>query len=369
MQKFIIIGFLFIANNILAQVSNTGIMDTISGKTLKKITISGYLDMYYGGTFSKTHDNSIPYFVSMARNNEATINLALIDFRYNTKNLRARFVPGFGTYMNANYATEQGSLKNIVEASAGVKLSTTKEIWLDAGVLGSPYTNESAISKDHLMYTRSLAPEYVPYYLAGVKLSIPLSKKFSAYLYFLNGWQQIQDANSGKSIGTQLEYRPNDNNLINWNTYVGDERSEILTNYRMRYFTDFYWIYNKNKISVTSCFYIGNQKKIEVDSTYSDNIWWQINFISKYSFTEKLSISGRLEYFNDNNNIFVQSITPVSGFNTYSGGLCMNLKLNDNAIFRLEGRQFFSGENIYTDKNANNSKQMTWFISNLTFWF
>jgi hypothetical protein len=59
MQKFIIIGFLFIANNILAQVSNTGIMDTISGKTLKKITISGYLDMYYGGTFSKTHDNSI----------------------------------------------------------------------------------------------------------------------------------------------------------------------------------------------------------------------------------------------------------------------------------------------------------------------
>jgi hypothetical protein len=369
MQKFIIIGFLFIANNILAQVSNTGIMDTISGKTLKKITISGYLDMYYGVTFSKTHDNSIPYFVSMARNNEATINLALIDFRYNTKNLRARFVPGFGTYMNANYATEQGSLKNIVEASAGVKLSTTKEIWLDAGVLGSPYTNESAISKDHLMYTRSLAPEYVPYYLAGVKLSIPLNKKFNAYLYFLNGWQQIQDANSGKSIGTQLEYRPNDNNLINWNTYVGDERSEILTNYRMRYFTDFYWIYNKNKISVTSCFYIGNQKKIEFDTTYSDNIWWQINFITKYSFTDKLSISGRLEYFNDNKNVFVQSINSSGGFNTLSGGVCMNLKLNENAIFRLEGRHFLSENNLFIDSDNNPSKHMNWFISNLTFWF
>jgi hypothetical protein len=120
---------------------------------------------------------------------------------------------------------------------------------------------------------------------------------------------------------------------------------------------------------MTSCFYIGNQKKIEVDSTYSDNIWWQINFISKYSFTEKLSISGRLEYFDDDKNVFIQSVTSESGFKTFSGGLCVNLKLNENAIFRLEGRQFFSEENIYTDKNANNSKQMTWFVSNLTFWF
>ena len=47
----------------------------------------------------------------------------------------------------------------------------------------------------------------------------------------------------------------------------------------------------------------------------------------------------------------------------------MNLKLNENAIFRLEGRQFFSEENIYTDKNANSSKQMILFVSNLTFWF
>jgi hypothetical protein len=360
---------LIVSNSILAQVSNTGIIDTLNGTKIDKLTIGGYLDMYYGGTFSKTQENNIPYFVSMSRNNEATINLAYLDLRYQNDNVRARFVPGFGSYMDANYATESGTIKNIVEGSIGVKLSKKRDIWLDAGILGSPYTNESAISKDHLMYTRSLAPEYVPYYLAGAKLSFKLSNKINAYLYFLNGWQQIQDNNSGKSVGTQLEFRPNNYNLFNWNTYIGDERSENLTNYRMRYFTDFYWIYNKNKVSVTSCFYIGNQKKIEFDSTSSDNIWWQMNFMSKYFFTNKLSLAGRLEYFNDNQNVFVQSITSENGFKTFSGGLCVSLKLNENAIFRLEGRHFISGENIFIDKNYNESNQMNWFITNLTIWF
>ncbi|NJN00112.1 MAG: outer membrane beta-barrel protein, partial [Phormidesmis sp. RL_2_1] len=59
------------------------------------------------------------------------------------------------------------------EEQERTQLFKNKQIWLDAGVFGSPYTNESAISKDHLMYTRSFAPEYVPYYLAGVKLSVP----------------------------------------------------------------------------------------------------------------------------------------------------------------------------------------------------
>ncbi|MBK8373095.1 MAG: outer membrane beta-barrel protein [Saprospiraceae bacterium] len=165
--------------------------------------------------------------------------------------------------MNANYQAEPNTLQNIVEASAGFRLFKKKEIWIDAGVIGSPYTNESAISKDHLMYTRSLAPEYVPYYLSGIKFSIPINKKINLYAYLINGWQQIQDVNKGKAIGTQVEYRPNNLNLINWNVYIGDERSQVSPQNRMRYFTDVYWIYNpEGKFSITSCAYVGNQNRL-----------------------------------------------------------------------------------------------------------
>jgi hypothetical protein len=203
-----------------AQVVNTATMDTIGFAYQGKITVEGYIDTYYAYNFNKPAGKNQPYFVSMARDREVNINLAYIDVKYSSSRLRARFVPGFGTYINANYAAEKGSLKNIVEGSIGIRLWPKKNIWVDAGVFGSPYTNESAISKDHLAYTRSLAAEYVPYYLTGVKLTIPLAAKVNAYLYLLNGWQQIQDQNDKLSVGTQLEYRPNEYLLLNWNTYI-----------------------------------------------------------------------------------------------------------------------------------------------------
>ncbi|MDL5044680.1 outer membrane beta-barrel protein [Oscillatoria amoena NRMC-F 0135] len=209
MRKFILMAIAICSCAItMAQVTNTGVMDTTDVQKEGKVTVGGYVDAYYGFDFNEPKSGDRSYFVSMARHNEFTINLAYADIKYSSQNIRARFVPGFGTYINANYAAEPGVLKNIVEGYTGIRLSQKREVWLDAGVFGSPYTNESAISKDHLMYTRSFAPEYVPYYLSGLKLSYTLNSKVNLYLYLLNGWQQIQDLNSDKSIGTQVEYRP-----------------------------------------------------------------------------------------------------------------------------------------------------------------
>src|SRR6478609_5746578 len=196
MKKHLVVLILlcgFFINSVSAQVVNTGMLDTTGGEHIGKIVVGAYIDAYYGYNFSKPASGDLPYLVSMNRNNEANINLAYVDVRYNASRLRGRLVPGFGTYMNANYTNETGSLKNIVEATIGVKPFEKKDIWVDFGVLGSPYTNESAISRDHLMYTRSLAAENVPYYLAGAKVTAPLGKKVTSYVYLLNGWQQIKD--------------------------------------------------------------------------------------------------------------------------------------------------------------------------------
>ncbi|MCE2790649.1 MAG: porin [Saprospiraceae bacterium] len=322
---------------LLAQVINTGVADTI---------------------------------VSMNRHNEATVNLAMLDLRYNSSRLRARVAPGFGSYMNANYTAEQGGMKFLVEANAGVKLFSNKDIWLDFGILGSPYTNESCVSRDHLMYTRSLAPEYVPYYLAGAKFSIPVHKKWSVYLYLVNGWQQIADQNKGKSIGTQVEYRPDDRNLINWDTYIGDERSEANPYNRMRYFTDVYWIHNPNGVfSVTSCLYAGIQQRQTAQGLRNDG-WWQANVIGRYKLSQKTSISGRIEYFHDRNSVqIVNLINQGAGFRTAGAGICLNQSLFDNALFRLEGRQLFSLDNPFTSANGKETGSSLWLLGNLTVWF
>lgn len=359
---------LFVFNLAKSQVSNTGLMDTVGGVKIGQLSIGGYIDAYFGG--GPNVNNSMPYFVSSAQINEFNINLAYIDLRYSDHSFRARFAPGMGTYMNANYQAEQGTLRNIVEASAGFRVFKNKEIWVDAGILGSPYTNESAVSKDHLMYTRSFAPEYVPYYLSGIKITTPLSSKMLFYTYILNGWQQIHDNNSGKALGTQLEYRPDNLNLINWNTYIGDESSSSAPDNRMRYFTDLYWVHNPDGVfSITSCVYAGNQKRKQ-GNELTNNYWWQANFIGRFSFNERLSLSGRVEYFSDANNVQISAINPnISGFSAFSGGLCLNVKIKKQALLRFDGRYFGAKDNLFIDKNNLPSKSALWLVSNMTVWF
>lgn len=353
-----------------AQVVNTGFTDNYDSLEIGKVTVGGYVDTYYGFDFNQPKDSDRPYCVSSPRHNEVNINLAYVDIQYKNERIRCRLVPGFGTYINSNYAAEKGSLKNIVEANAGVKIFKDRNIWIDAGVLGSPYTNESAISKDHLMYTRSFAPEYVPYYLAGVKLSAPLSPKLNCYLYVLNGWQQISDVNNPLSVGTQLEYRPNNKALINWNTYVGDENSIATPKNGIRYFSDVYLIYNpEGKISITSCVYAGLQKLRDSTGKQSESYWWQANFIARYKINPKVSLSGRVEYFKDPGSVQIVPITKVKGFNSYSSGLCLNVKITKNALFRLEDRLYFSGRNIFINPKRSPTHLSNLLITNLTIWF
>ncbi len=363
MKKILILFFVSSAAG-YAQVINTAIMDTSALNYKGKVVVEAYIDAYYAYDFNQPEDRNRSYFVSMARHNEMTINLAYVDVKYSSTRLRARFVPGFGTYVNANNEAEPGSLKNIIEASAGIRLFKNKSIWLDAGVFGSPYTNESAVSKDHLAYTRSFAPEYAPYYLSGIKLTVPLTNKLNGYFYVLNGWQQIQDLNEGKSIGTQLEYRPTSHWLLNWNTYLGNEKSEARPDFGMRYFTDFYFIYERGNWSTTGCAYLGLQKQRTADNT----IWWQVNLIGRYHITKKTSVTGRIEYFDDPEQVHVSPLTNSTGFSSYSTSVGLNFKVAENVLVRFEGRTFFSDQEVYERKGIpdRNSNML---ISNITLWF
>lgn len=108
------------------------------GQTEPKIKVSGYLETYYGYDFNKPSDNNRPGFIySHNRHNEVNLNLGFIKGAYDDGNIRANVALMAGTYTNANMATEPGVLKNIYEANAGLKLSKSLNLWLDAGIFAS----------------------------------------------------------------------------------------------------------------------------------------------------------------------------------------------------------------------------------------
>jgi hypothetical protein len=354
-----------------AQVQNSGMTDQSDSAEMGKIMIAGYVDVYYGFDFNNPASKQRPYAVTAARHNELNINLAYLEIRYQGERVRARFLPGIGTYINDNYASEPGTLKNLVEAYAGIKLSSSKNIWLDAGVLGSPYTYESAISKDQLMYSRSLAAEHAPYYLTGLRLQMPLGKKITAYFYALNGWQQIADVNNEPAVGTQLEIKPTQNLLINWSNYVGSERSVTQPQNGMRYFTDLYAIFSLNKkLGFSLGAYLGmQQRKDSITATEKGYFWGQANLTGRYNLSKNLMLTARIEYLEDMHGVVVMPITNANGFASYGSGVCLTWKVTDHAALRLEGRNFYSSSGIFQDTDGKPSRHSEMVFANMTVWF
>ncbi|AMQ56885.1 outer membrane beta-barrel protein [Algoriphagus sanaruensis] len=340
-------------------------IDTVANP---KWVFKGYLDSYYGYDFRNPSEGSVSYFVSSNRHNLPSVNLAFLELGYNSARFRGKIVPGVGSYMRSNYEQENGVFRNILEASIGTRLSKSSNIWIDFGVLSSPYTNEGPVSRDQLMYTRSLAAEYVPYYLTGLKVSLPISKKWTGSLYLIQGWQQIRDQNQGKAIGTQLSFQPNSKNLFNWNTYVGDERSESKPSSRLRLFSDVYWIYSGSNWKLSSCIYGGFQNTM-TDRFNGSVFWWQANFIAGYQISENFSLSGRVEYFSDPNEVLITSETLIPGFQVFSNGLSLNFSPLSNFQIRLEGRYFTALEDSFLNSQSKPFSSKLWLVGNLTFSF
>jgi len=230
----------------------------------KPLTISGYAEVYYTADFNNPKNNNRPGFVySHNRNNEVNVNLAYIKTAYNTENVRANLALAVGTYMNANYAAEQGVMKNVYEANAGLKISKKHNLWIDAGVFPSHLGFESAVGKDNWTLTRSLFADNSPYFETGAKISYTSeSGRWFVSGLVLNGWQRIQrvDGNSTPAFGHQLIFKPNEKLTINSSSFIGNDKPDSIR--QMRYFHNLYAVYQINKkFGLTAGFDIGAEQK------------------------------------------------------------------------------------------------------------
>jgi hypothetical protein len=331
-----------------------------------RLSLEGYVDAYYSYAFSHPVGGTRPYVVNYSRDNEINIDLAYLSLKYTTSQVRAAFTPGFGTYMNSNYAAERQTLQNIVEAYVGIRPFKNKNIWLDAGVFSSPYTNETVYSFDQLTYTRSLGAENTPYYLTGARLTVPLGAKWTGYFYLLNGWQVIESQHDPLDYGTQLEYKPTDSWDINWNTYIGNESSTTNPGYRTRYFSDFYATYTmSDKWSFSSDVYMGAQRRLE-DDTMHTRPWWNANFCARYTILKGNSISARVEYFDDRWEVLNKPVTDAPAYKSAGFSIGYNLNITNDAMLRFETRYFGSPYGLWALRNGTDVSNELWLTVGLT---
>ncbi len=346
----------FLMNNLsFAQTDTTTITEENSQNSspfgTKGLQLSGYLETYYVYDFNEPENHVRPTFLySFNRHNEVALNLGFIQAEYERERVRGKLAFMAGTYSNANLAAEEGVFKNIFEANVGVKLSSTKNLWLDAGIFASHIGFESAIGQNCWNMTRSLLAENSPYYLSGAKISYTSdNEKWFLSGLLLNGWQRIQrvEGNQTPAFGHQITYMPNEKITLNSSSFIGNDYPK--DEKKMRYFHNFFaQMQLTERFGLIAGFDIGAEQKEKESSEY--NTWYSPVLIARFGLSDKVNLATRIEYYSDENGVIIGTGTP-NGFQTMGYSLNLDYRITPTVWWRIEGRTFNSQDEIFIKNN------------------
>jgi len=288
------------------------------------LTVKGMVDLYMGINLCNTTSEDLNIYVSSNTLNQLDINYAAIEITKAVDKNTFYLSPAFGRYMINNYRNEHISLRWLAEAYWQRRIRDNQIITL--GVFSSPFTPENWKSTEQAFYSRALAPEYVPYYLTGMKWRIQCSQSLTFTPMLVNGWQHISDRKPSLAWSSLVEYKKN-NFAWNWTNFFGQEQG-LSGEQEWRIFNEINsTISLPNKWLIQSCAYVGNQKGDEGWKT-----WWQANAGIKGNYHKKGAMGVRGEIFSDKDAVFLPTTkTFISAVTTY-----VDFKISENLRLRSE---------------------------------
>jgi len=357
-MKHLLVTFALTAVGLAASAQVADTLSVLPSSEVAGLKFSGYVETYYVYDTNQPENNTRPAFIySHNRHNEVALNLGFLKGAYDNGRIRGNIALMAGTYANANLAAEEGVMKNIFEANAGVRLSTTANLWIDGGIFASHIGFESAIGKDCWNMTRSILADNSPYYESGAKISYTSqSGKWFVSGLVLNGWQRIRkvDGNKSLSFGHQITYRPNAKVTLNSSSFIGNDRPA--DDKRMRYFHNFYGQFQLNdKFGLIAGFDIGAEQKAKSSKAYSS--WYAPVLIAKWGLGAKSAIAARAEYYADEDGVIIPTGTP-NGFKTWGFSVNFDYSIYSNVVWRLEARTLDSRDEIFL-KDGESTKSNT----------
>ncbi|MDP1816227.1 MAG: porin [Leadbetterella sp.] len=336
----------FLASTVCAQNDST-----------KILTFSGYAELYYSQDFDQFVDEEKPNFIYNHKKLGAlNMNLAFIKANYSTKGLRGNFALMAGNYARYNLSSEPAWARIIYEANLGLKLSKSKNIWLDGGVMPAHIGFESALGADCWTLTRSLLAENSPYFETGIKLSsVSKNEKWNTAFLVLNGWQKIKmpQGISKPSFGLQINFKPNSNITLNYSNFHGSDKPDSLNSVRI-FHNLFAQVQASKKLGFIMGFDLGSEK----NKSSKGKIWYSPVFISRLKVNEKNFFAARIEYYYDREETIVSTNT-MNGFQTFGYSLNYDYQLSEKMLFRMELKKYHSKDAIFQSRETSSNRNFS----------
>jgi len=331
---------------------------------LHSIEVDGFVDGYYGWAFNKVGPQLRNFDVN--HNNFSLNYVEMAIFKAPTDKSRAGFRVDFGAGDTANLvnAYEPGGTDYLKYVQQAYVSYLAGKVSLDFGKFVTPMGAEVIESKDNFNYSRGLLFALaIPYYHMGARIGYAVNDKVSLTGFLVNGWNDVIDNNSAKTVGGSIGYKPNAKANFIVNYLVGKEQPAAADG-GTRNTVDVVFSYNPNaKTSLLFNYDYGHDNVTTTgpaDEVLHNSVAWQgIAFGLKYQANDKWAFSPRYEYYNDGDGFSttvdqnLQEITLTGEYKTPVGLLA-----------RFEFRSDFSNKEFFVkDTGATTKTQPTVSVS------
>jgi hypothetical protein len=308
--------------------------------SLGPVNFSGLVDGYYNYTPNHPASRFLPYRNFDVRANGFSLNMAEVQLQMNPDPLGFTLTLGAGRAWDlfnfADTANGFDNMRYVPQAYLSYKPKQLKGFQADFGKF---YTSAGAeLTETHLAWNYSRALMYAngPYYHFGLRTTMPIGKYFTGGFQVLNGWNNVEDNNSGKTVGVTTAL--NFGKFAWFNTYLaGPETNAFNDGFRNFNST----VINVNPHSkVSSYFQLDyGTEKAAIGGSYD---WITFGGAVKFQLTDKIAITPRGEHYYDKDGYITGVAQKLNEF-TLTG----EYKFLDNFFTRLEYRRDWSNQPVF----------------------
>jgi hypothetical protein len=328
-------------------------------RLLGNTTFSGFVDMYYSTNFNQPASRTAALRSFDVNSNQFGLNLVelVADKTPDVNNSRTgyRIALGFGQAMNAVNGSDAGGLnfaQYLKEAYFSYLAPVGKGLQVDLGKFVTPHGAEVIETRDNWNYSRGLLFSYaIPYYHFGMRARYSFNDKYSLTGFFVNGWNNVVDDNTGKTYGLSLGWNPTKKVSIAQNYMAGPEQSATNSNWRQ--LSDTVVTYTPNaRLSLMANYDYGRGDRV---SGVSNPVYWTgVAGYVRYALNEKYALATRYEYYLDHDGFTTGTAQHINGLTgTFQRTIAHHL------LTRLEFRRDVSNQPVFARGSALDKAQNT----------
>ncbi|MEW6324847.1 MAG: porin [Nitrospirota bacterium] len=332
------------------------------------IDISGFVDVYYNYAFEDPGQAALaelPIRAFDAEANEFSLSLAELVIQKAPAPVGFRVDLDYGPTTDLVHVFEPGGgievQKHIQQAYLTYVAPLGKGLTIDAGKFVTHMGLEVIESKDNWNYTRGILFTWaIPFYHAGVRVGYPVADGVTVTLLAVNGWNNVDENNFGKTFGGQLIVTAIPKVTFIQNVISGPEVSGHV---RRDVFDTVLILNATDKVSLALNFDYGQDDA--AGFTAGDSSWYGVAGYGRVALTDAAAVAVRGEWFKDTDGFATGFLLPIPGPQTLAEvTVTGEIKLGGGLLTRLEYRHDWSnkGAGPFIGKNgapANNQDTIT----------